>query len=120
MKKKMFVVDWAIFPFDILVCLGSDREEIMKKISQHKYVLSEEEKERIIMHGSGRTIMLEGGQTILWLKHYPKPGSGVLAHEVCHSIDFLLDRIGIIITDRCDELRAYMNEYLTNKIREKI
>lgn len=118
-KKKSFIVPWHIFPFDVLVCLGLNREDVMRKIGNH-YDLSEEEKENLHMYGTGRTVMLEGGQTILWLKNYPRPGSGVLVHEIYHAKDFILDKIGIKMSSDCDELGAYMVEYLNNEIVKKL
>ena len=124
MKKKglMFIIDWHIFPFDVLVCLGVTREEIIKKIHKsYTYKLNSEELEKLQMLGRGKTVMLEGGQTILWIKFIPKLGSGVLAHEIFHAVHFLLNKIGVVIEgfDK-DELPAYIIEYLNNQIVQKI
>lgn len=120
MMKKIFFVDWEVFPFSVMVCLGSTREDIFRQIKKSKYHLDDDEKEHLVMRGGGKTVMLKGGGTIIWLRHYPKKGSGVLVHEITHAVQFLLDRVGIKVGENCDELPAYMTEYLNNKIVEKI
>lgn len=119
MKKKSFIIDWAIFPFQTLVCLAMSRNEVLKQVEKYGKI-SEEEKEAIVMNGQGRAVMLKGGQTILWMRFYPKPGSGVLAHEMVHVIDFVLERVGIEITVKNDELRGYMTEYFTNQVYKNL
>ena len=119
-RVKMFVVSWEIFPFDVLVFLGAKRDDVLKEIHKYGYDLDDEEKEHLIMYGTGRTVILKGGHTILWLNFYPKKGSGVLSHEIAHAVYFTLAKVGIKIEDNCEELFAYMIEYLTNKITKNI
>lgn len=119
-KQQMFVVSWVVFPFDILVCNGSGREDIVKYIKGLGYELDEEENEHLKMHGNGRTVMLKGGQTILWTRNKVKPGNPVLQHEIYHAVCFILDRVGIKISEHNDELAAYMIEYLTGMINKDI
>jgi hypothetical protein len=119
-REKMFVVSWEIFPFNVLVFLGTKRDDVLKEIHEYGYDLDDEEKSHLIMYGTGRTVILKGGQTVLWLNNYPKKGSGVLSHEIAHSVYFILDKVGIKINDDCEELFAYMTEYLTNKITKNI
>ena len=118
-KKKIFLVDWVIFPFNVMVCLGSTRKEIIKELKKFDYTLNEEESERLQMYGKGRTVMLDGGGTVLWLNYIPKKGSGVLAHEVFHVVQFLLVKIKMDIDRNNEELPAYMIEYLTNEISKR-
>lgn len=120
MKKKIFVVSWHIFPFDVLVCLGVERKDILRRIAITGYKLSEEETEKLTMHGLGRTVMLTGGQTILWTKHYPKGINGTVVHEINHAVYFILNRLGITVTDDCDEIPAYMSAYLAEEILKKL
>lgn len=120
MKTKIFVVSWEVFPYDTLVCLGSKKEEILKWIDRTGHKLSEGEIEAITMRGMGRTIILKGNQTILWLKNYPKPGSGTLAHEIFHAVEMITDRMGIRLSQDSDEIFAYMIQFLTNKIISKL
>ncbi len=119
-KKKLFILDWQIFPFDVLVALGSNREEILARIKKTGYKLDNEELEKINMHGLGRAVMLRGGQSILWTKNYPKAVDGNLAHEIVHIVHFVTERIGISLSNETDELFGYMTQYLTDKIRKEL
>jgi len=119
-KKNIFRVSWMVFPFDVLVCLGSTRCEVLAKIEKLGYQLDDEERSKIVMFGKGRTVILKRGQTILWLNKRPKKGDSVLAHEIFHAVAFILDRIGIPMEPSCDELPAYMIQYLTEEINDNL
>ncbi len=121
-KKDMFEVDWVIFPFHILVCLGSTREDILKKLKSLGYEVSDKENDVINMYGLGRCIILGNGGTILWLRDYPKSAQSLatITHEVFHAVYFVLDKVGIKISDDSDELVAYMQGYLVEKILNRI
>jgi len=116
-KKQLHVIDWVIYPFDVMVCIGMKTEEVVKAIGKEGYELSEDEKQKLIMTGRGRTVMLEGGQTIIQLKLYSQ---SVLAHEIFHSVCFLFDKIGISFSANSDEAYAYAIEYLTREINYRL
>ena len=120
MKSKSFIVDWHIFPFQTIVCLGMNREAVLKKLKQIGYEPDDEELEQIKIPGTGRSLRLKGGQTILWTKLYPRAGSGVVAHEVFHVVDFLTEHLGITYSNNSDEIYAYMIEYFTNQITKNL
>lgn len=115
---KPFIVPCVIYPFDVLVCLGSSREEILSFLKKNSP--TESDVNALKMYGLGRTVLLDGGQTILWIKRKPKKGSGVLAHEIFHAVDFLFDMIGIKLSRDSDEAYAYAIQHLTNEINKKL
>lgn len=117
-KTSSFIVNWHIFPFDVMVCLGTDQEETLKILE--KYYLTDEDREHVVMTGNGKTVMFSGGETLLWLRKYPTPGNGNLAHECFHAVFFLLDKVGITIDTSSDELVAYMLGYLSDEIHKKL
>lgn len=119
-KTKIFIVKLHLIPFDVLVCLGSKREDIIKYLHRYRIRLTDREKESLIMRGNGMALMLEGNQSILWTKYYPKPGSGTLAHEIFHVVDYVTDRTGMRLVAGSEEIYAYMIQYLTNQIRIKM
>ena len=114
---KNFIVSWKIYPFDVMVSVKERQEDIVKRIERTGYKLDADEKEKLWMTGQGRTVMLRGGQTILrldTLKH------GVISHEVFHAVDFLMNKVGIKLTEESDEAYAYAIEYLTNEIYKNL
>ena len=82
-KPKFILINYQVYPFDVLVCIGATYEQVIKEIEgKYKYQLSEKEKDKLYIEGTGRTVMLESGQTILQLNKLDKtPKSiAVLAH----------------------------------------
>lgn len=119
-KSKIFIVSWQVFPYDVMVCLGSKYEDIIKRIGKTGYKLNQEELEAIKVNGNGRTILLRGGQCILWIPDYPKLGSGILAHEIFHSVSLMLGNAGIRLSNDSDEIYAYAIAYLTEQINGEL
>src|SRR3990167_1835207 len=117
MKKKHFFVSWEVYPFSVLVSIGEHQSKVVKTIEKSGYKLDEEEKEKLWMTGVGRTMMLQGGQTILRLKS-TRPD--IIAHEISHAVFFLMDKIGIKLSNSSDEAYSYAIQFLTEKIYEKL
>lgn len=123
MKKiiaKAIHIPLVLFPFEVLVCLGGDKQFVIKNIKKFGYTPDTEEEGHITMIGQGKCVMLKNSATIIWLKNYPRAGSGVLAHEIFHATDFILDKMGIKHTDSSDEVWAYVIEYLTKEIHKNL
>ena len=113
----MFVIGWVIYPFNVLVCVGEKQPNIIRRIERTGYKLNEEEKEKLWMSGTGRTVMLEGGQTVMRID---KVDHAIIAHEVFHAVEFLMERIRIKLTYENDEAYAYAIQYLTNEISKQL
>lgn len=112
MKRPTFKLFQAgHYPFDVLFVAGASDEQVQRHIEKSGYELSDEEREQLAMQGIGRTVMLEGGATVMWLRdaeiHPP-----VLAHEAFHTAVFILSRVGVTLTDDSDEDFAYLIQYL--------
>ena len=116
--KKNFIIPWEIYPFDVMVCIGECHGDIIKRIEKTGYKLSDEEKEKLWMIGKGRTVMLEGGQIILRVNKSKMDGN--FAHEIFHTVSFLMDRIGVKLTYDSEEAFAYAIQFLTNKIIKEL
>ena len=121
-KKAGFLkVRGGIIPFDTLVCLGVTREQILEKIKKDfVYTLSKEEDEQLQMFGEGRTVRMEGGWTVLWVKKFPTSPQvkNHLAHEIFHVVDFTLRCMGIKLSADSNEIYAYYTGWLTEQIYE--
>jgi len=120
--KKIFAVDHGTYPFDMLVCIGVKDEEIFKNLKKHKVELNNEEKESLLMEGTGRTVMLKGGQTVLRVANIKSRAefNAVLSHEIFHAVEFLFDRIGFEYSFEASEAFAYQIEYITGSIYEEL
>lgn len=115
--KKIFKINYGIYPYDVVVCIGNTGDEIVKYLSKG-IKLSQAVVESLDSDDLGRVIILENNVTILILKDLVKtPESlGTLVHEVTHAVHFLFDDVGIPITRANDEACAYTIEYLFTKI----
>ena len=121
MKKQMFIVDCGTYPFDVLVCVGIDYDDMITFLSK-RCTLTDEEKEALIMSGGGRSVILKTGQSVLQVtlaKNKPF-FHGNLAHEIFHIVDFLFERVGIKYSDDFNEAYAYQVQYLTEEIYKKL
>lgn len=120
MKKTGFLlVKGQTFPYDVLVCLGATREQILEYFNKRfEDVISETEKNQLIMSGYGRTLHLENRAFILWTKDFPKTPEqfGYLAHEIFHVADLMLRSAGLSLSDDSDEAWAYQIDWLTKRI----
>lgn len=115
--KNFHLISYKVFPFDVLVTWNTTDEEV-KKYLKRKYgiELSDEDSKLLSFEdtGRGRSMMLDTNQTIIRFKN--KPDMGVIAHEVNHAVFFLMDRVNIKHSFDCDEIWAYLTEYLVNEI----
>lgn len=118
-KSGFLLIKGATFPYDVLVCLGVTRDEILAYVKR-RFIkgLSPSDLEQLEMVGHGRTIYLENRATILWLKELPKNAEqhGWLAHEIFHTADLILRRLGATLSDDSDEVWAYQIDWLTRTI----
>lgn len=109
------------FPYDVLVCLGVSREDILSYFEKHfADALTEKDKESIVMKGHGRVVMLESNAFICWVKEFPRTPEdfGYLAHEIFHTADLIIRKAGASLSDDSDEVWAYQIDWLTRKIYE--
>lgn len=114
-KKEFLLIYGTIFPFDVLITTAP-LEKIFKYMERYDYKFTDIEKENLEMqpNGEGRTVILNGGQTIIRLK--PKQSGikflGNLTHEISHAVYFIMNRIGVEHFHGSDEVFAYYQAYL--------
>jgi len=122
-RKQIIIVDHGTYPFDVMICIESSHAEVVKHIEKKGYKLNEEEKEHLKMRGCGRSVMLQGGQTVIRLDRMSsiQKFHANLAHEIFHAVEFLFDRAGIKYNmEISGEVFAYQIAYLTGSIYEKL
>lgn len=118
-KGGIFRVRGTVYPYDILVCLGVTREDILTYFKKtFLNALTDADKEQIKMTGLGRTVRLENNAFICWTKDFPRTSEqySALAHEIFHTIDLMLRRAGLSLSDDSDEAWAYAIGWLTKEI----
>lgn len=120
-KKAGFLfIKGQTFPYDIVVCIGVTKEDIIKYFEK-KFInaLQKDDIEMLDVSGShGRTIRLENKAMILWLKKFPTTPEDFdyLSHEIFHTADLILRGLGAKLSDDSDEIWAYHIGWITRNI----
>lgn len=116
MKKQIFLIDHGTYPFDIVVDIGSSDKELHAFLKKNcGYTLSDREKEMLEMVGIGRTVMLEGNQTVLRVAALSDRVQfhQNVAHEIFHAVEFLFNRAGLRHNLDAGEAWAYQIAHIT-------
>lgn len=112
--KKTFTLKGTTYPFDTVFSIGTTEEEIATYLKKtHGFELDADLK--INPQMDGRTVLMAGGQTILWLKKFRKNNAydlSLLTHETLHATQFLFEHIGIGNCEESWEAWAYYQQNL--------
>lgn len=122
-KKQFCIVDNGTYPFDIAVFIHHSHKEICDFIEKKKnYKLADDEFEILHRKGKAKTTMLRGGQTIIQIGDFNTETKfkALLAHEIFHAVEFLMEKIGSKYNIDSGETWAYQIEYITGSIYEKL
>ncbi len=125
MKKKCtdkhFIVKSGIYPFDTMVYIGEDNDNLIKVLEKY---LSKEDIDyvRESNFARGKSMMFSEGQTLLWMRYRPKgiEDLGVLVHEAFHCTTFILEKSGITYSKDSDEAYAYFLQFLVEEIMTEL
>lgn len=120
------IIDYVMFPFDILVCINITDDEFFKEIqafdipSEHINLYN---KERVNIIDNPRGCVLYNYDTNATIMRLHKidlnnlESLGVIVHECYHAIEHLLrDSIGIKQCNKTSEIYSYTQQYLFNEI----
>lgn len=112
---KFKILDAGVYPFDILFTIGSSEEEVVKYLEKKcNYILDAEERAAINFKGrGGRTVRFKGNTMLLWVR---KDSTPVVAHEVFHVVELIMDIINTPLNENTSEPYAYLTEYLWKHI----
>ena len=123
-KSINLIISLVIYPYDIMISIGESDVEFLNSIKNYG-VKKNTVVDLLNLPDSlkGRTVMiLESNHTFMRLKSIPKTplDYNFLQHEIFHSVDFILRKIGITLSTDSDEAYAYLIGYVTEKIYEKL
>lgn len=70
----------------------------------------------------GRATLFPCNRTLIRLKYFPSTATdhGIISHEIFHAVDFLLDRVGMKLTESSNEAYAYLIGYITQEVYSHI
>lgn len=122
--KPNFVIHLIWIPYDILVSVNETDNNFIKLINKYKVDIT----------GSGNLITMDSNNTtgncfinkhnqcIIRIKTNENKYKTIstISHESLHAAIFILDNMGISLTDSSDEIYAYLQSYITSKICEQL
>jgi hypothetical protein len=117
---KPFELKINIYHTDLVVALGSELNDVYKVLKGKISKADFKELKTYEFH-EGKSIMFGSGACLLYTKEEPtnKNYKGILAHEIFHITEFIMSRIGIILTNETSEAYAYLIGHLTTEIYDK-
>lgn len=127
-KPLNFILPLIVYPFPIMISIGENDDSLKKALK--KYIWDEnirkEVEADVLNIGStvrGRVVMTTCNRSIVRIAEYPKSPEdfGNLAHEIFHTVVFILDRAGVsFFSGQPNEAYAYLIGYITTEIHKKI
>lgn len=124
MKQKPlnFIVPLVVYPFDVAVIINKSNDETEEFLKKHGVDYTDANVRSDSSTRKGRTIIFKGNQTLIRMFDFEKTptGYGYLAHEIFHAVEFVMERIGMKLCHKSDEAYAYLIQYLSTKIYEKL
>ena len=121
-KPLNFIIPGTIYPFDIIVSIAESDEVLFPRLERRGIDITDSGIGVYSDTQRGRTIMFNGNQTLIRMyEHRNTPEwHGNLDHEIFHAVDFLMDRIGMKLTNDSDEAYSYMIGYVTKEIYKRL
>jgi hypothetical protein len=118
MARRPFfkVVKYGGYPLRVLLCHGATIQQIDRKlVSLHFYT---GDVKIIDLNYDGLTALLPRGDAVIQLREIPRdPHSwAVLAHEIFHAVDHMMEKIGCELVSGSEEAYAYAIQDLTERI----
>ncbi len=112
---RFTVLDMGVYPFDVLFTIGTTEEEVIEHMkTECSYELDEEERAAVnLKNKGGRTVVFKNGALLLWVKKGFVP---VIAHEVYHVVELMMETIKTPQNEHTSEPCAYLTEYLWRQI----
>lgn len=118
-KSDNFIINLTLFPYDVMVSLGQTDDEFKDSLNIFDGLEWDDEMKT---SGPAKYFMLSGNQSVIRLRDYPTTNTcyGYIQHEIFHCVMAILAKMGVTCTDSSEEVYAYMTEYLTEQIYDRI
>jgi hypothetical protein len=119
-----FKIQLEMYPFTVYFSAGESDKAIQRRFKKED--LNEYEIDLLNFKPgvNGRAVLYPGvNLAVMRLKSFAPTEPGfysALHHELTHLVHFILNEIGMRLSDDSDEAYTYLTGYLTKKIYEKI
>ena len=119
MKGKNFIIELAIYPFDVMVSIGEESNKLFERLIASGVDENEVTNAEYENIGDARYCLFNSGQSLIRIKKKPETPKeyGHLQHEIFHCAASILWRIGMKLKIKTsDEAYAYLIQFLTEQI----
>ena len=115
-----FILPLIVYPFDILFCLGPTDQQFEKILSD--FGLDPSTIDTRMGSKRGHCSMFYGNRTVIRTAVVPKTPTDLatLQHEIFHAVTFIMDAVGMKLSDDSDEAYAYLIGYITEMVYTKL
>jgi hypothetical protein len=120
-KSLNFIIPLVVYPLDVMISMGETDEQLGKILG--KYINEDEVHWKWSNEtATGRFCLFSTNQGLIRLRGIPKSPEeyASLQHEIFHYVMHILGRIGMKWTAKSDEAYAYLIQYLTKEIYNRI
>lgn len=118
----MFIVDCGIFPFDVMLCLGVNKKKMLKELKKKNITKKEIKVIKEYPEKNGLYVMFQNNASLIYMPRFNQTAFSfaVLQHEITHCVVAVLSQTNIKLSMKTEEVFAYLTQYLTQKIYEKM
>lgn len=119
---KNFIIDLKVYPFDVMVSIGQNDNELLKSLLKIKWNIPVDDIKYSCNRTNAMFCLWDNGYGLIRLRNFPKTPEekGFLAHEVTHYTNHLLDDIGMHWSKESDEAFSYLQQFITTEIYKRI
>jgi len=114
-----FIVDTVIYPYKIVFIFDETDEQVERLLKRYNLSTAEFLEKTFKL---GRCTKFTNNMIVVRIRKLPKNPEykSVLSHEVFHVVTFIMDGIGASHSDSSEECYAYLTDYITKKVYERI
>jgi hypothetical protein len=114
MKAQHFIIDYTVYPFDLLVFVHESDREVRTLLENKLPKDIHSEIDELFGEYDARTVMFTSGQTVI---RFIKIDAGIIAHEALHAVQFLMNKIENYTP--C-ETWNYLLQYIVTQINKNL
>lgn len=121
-RNKWFNFTLHIYPYNVLCFFDCDLDKVYATLKRGGVELISRDSVILDNTCDGRVAFCHSPHVIASFKFYPtKPyHHGLIAHEVLHITNHILNRVGMKYSEQSEEAYTYLAQYITEKIYEHL
>jgi hypothetical protein len=117
LKPRSTIINLSVYPFDLLVSFNEKDDEVFNKLNELGANVEMSDIETKTTQ-AGKSILFSTNHSLIRIPIFTGTPNdyGVLAHEIFHIAEFVLNRVGITHSSDSNESFAYLIQYITKEI----